>query len=130
MKITKQSRRDAKDLFRSTLVNGVMNEGKVRAVVQKVLEVKPRGYMAILEHFKRLVKLEQDRRAAVIESAVPLAPEQQNAVSSSLQRIYGQGLNYSYQVNPALVGGLRVRVGSDVYDGSVVARLQRLEENF
>jgi F-type H+-transporting ATPase subunit delta len=39
-------------------------------------------------------------------------------------------LNLSFHVNPALVGGLRVKVGSDVYDGSVAARLQKLEESF
>ena len=130
MKITKQARRNAKQLFRSTVVNGLMDEAKVRSAVQKVIQVKPRGYVAILEHFKRLVKLEQDRRAAKVESAVALSPEQQSGVSASLQKIYGSGLNLSFHVNPALVGGLRVRVGSDVYDGSVAARLQRLEESF
>jgi len=130
MKMTKQSRRDAKQLFRSTLVNGVMDEGKVRSVVQKVLEQKPRGYMAILGHFTRLVKLEQDRRAAKVESAMALTPEQQSGVAANLQKLYGNGLNLSFHVNPALVGGLRVRVGSDVYDGSVSARLQQLEESF
>ena len=128
--MTKQSRRDAKQLFRSTLVNGVMDEGRVRSVVQKVLEQKPRGYLAILGHLTRLVKLEQDRRAAKVESAVALTPEQQNGVAANLHRLYGHGLNLSFQVNPALVGGLRVRVGSDVYDGSVAARLQELEESF
>ena len=130
MKITKQSRRDAKNLFRSTFVNGVMDEGKVRAVVQKILELKPRGYVAILEHLKRLIKLEEDRRAAKVESAVQLTPEQQSGVANGLQKIYGNGLNLSFHVNPSLVGGLRVRVGSDVYDGSVAARLRRLEETF
>ena len=128
--MTKQSRRDAKQLFRSALVNGVMDEGRVRSVVQKVLEQKPRGYLAILGHFTRLVKLEQDRRAAKVESAVALTPEQQSGVAANLHRLYGHGLNLSFQVNPALVGGLRVRVGSDVYDGSVAARLQELEESF
>ena len=130
MKITKQSRRDAKQLFRSTLVNGLMDEGRVRSVVQKVIERKPRGYMAILGHFTRLVKLEQDRRAAKVESAVALTPEQQSGVSERLQKLYGNGLNLTFQVNPTLLGGLRVRVGSDVYDGSVAARLQELEESF
>ena len=130
MKITKQSRRDAKEVFRSTFVDGVMDEAKVRAAVQKIMQLKPRGYIAILEHFKRLVKLEQDRRAAKIESAVPLTTEQQSGVSSKLERIYGRGLNLTFEVNPKLVGGLRVRVGSDVYDGSVATRLKQLEESF
>jgi F-type H+-transporting ATPase subunit delta len=130
MKITKQSRREAKELFRSTFVNGVMDEGMVRNAVQKVVQIKPRKYVAILEHFKRLVKLEQDRRAATVESAVALTSEQQSSVAANLQKLYGSGLNLSFDVNPALVGGLRVRVGSDVYDGSVAARLRQLEETF
>lgn len=130
MKITKQARRDAKELFRATFVNGLMDEGKARQAVAQVLEKKPRGYVAILEHFKRLVKLEQDRRSARVESAVALTPEQQGSVRGGLQRLYGNGLNISFEQNAALIGGLRVKVGSDVYDGSVAARLAALEESF
>lgn len=130
MKLGKQTRREAKDLFRSTFVNGVMDEGKIRQMVRRIIEVKPRGYVAILEHFKRLVKLELDRRAARVESAIPLTPEQQRGVSERLQKIYGHGLNISFEQNPGLIGGLRVRVGSDVYNGSVAARLEELEQAF
>lgn len=130
MKISKQARRDAKGLFRAAISNGVMDPAKVRRVVQQVITLKPRGYIAILEHFKRLVKLEEDRRAARVESAVPLSPEQQALVSSNLARLHGQGLNISFQQNSNLIGGLRVKVGSDVYDSSVAARLERLEEAF
>jgi F-type H+-transporting ATPase subunit delta len=130
MKVTKQARRDAKGLFRATIVGDVMDVAKVRRVVSQVLAAKPRGYLAILEHFKRLVKLEEDRRAAKVESAVPLNPEEQALISANLARLYGHGLNISFEENSKLIGGLRVRVGSDVYDGSVAARLDRLEEAF
>jgi F-type H+-transporting ATPase subunit delta len=130
MKAGKQVRREAKELFRSTLVNGLMDEQKVRALVKRVLEVKPRAYIAILDVFKRLIKLEEARRAANVESAVPLSADQQASISANLQRIYGRGLNISFQQNPALIGGLRVRVGSDVYDGSVAGRLNNLSESF
>ncbi|HEV8544375.1 MAG TPA: F0F1 ATP synthase subunit delta [Verrucomicrobiae bacterium] len=130
MKAGKQTRREAKQLFRSTFVNGTMDDAKIRLAVKAIIEKKPRGYVAILEHLKRLVKLEQDRRTARIESAVPLSAEQQAGVTSNLERIYGQGLNLSFEQNPSLLGGLRVRVGSDVYDGTVASRLQELEEAF
>jgi F-type H+-transporting ATPase subunit delta len=130
MKAGKQVRREAKELFRSTLVNGVMDEAKVRTLVQRVLQVKPRGYIPILEALKRLIKLEEARRAANVESAIALSPDQQASVSGNLERIYGRGLHISFQQNPALIGGLRVRVGSDVYDGSVASRLNRLAESF
>jgi F-type H+-transporting ATPase subunit delta len=130
MKISKQARREAKQLFRSCLVNGALQEDRARQVVKRVVELKPRGYVAILNHFHRLVKLELERRTAKVESAVALSPELQANVQAGLTRIYGPGLNISFTQNPALIGGLRLKVGSDVYDGSIQARLASLEQSF
>jgi F-type H+-transporting ATPase subunit delta len=127
MKITKQARRDAKELFRSCLVDGVLDENRARQVLAKVAEARPRGYVGILSHFQRLVKLDLERRTAVVESAAPLTPELQTEVAGQLAWIYGAGLNLSFVQNPALLGGMRVKVGSDVFDGSVRARLAALE---
>ena len=130
MKISKQARRGAKELFRSCVADGVLDENRVRQVVQRVLEAKPRGYLAILAHFERLVRLEIQRRTARVESAVPLPPELRAKVTDGLARTYGPGLNLSFVQNPALIGGLRVQVGSDVYDGSIQARLAALDQSF
>jgi len=130
MKISKQARRDGKELFRSCIVNGVLDEKRVRQIVGKVIQAKPRGYIETLSHFERLLKLEVERRTARVESAVPLTPDIQAEVTSKLGKIYGQGLNVSFSQNPALLGGLRIKVGSDVYDGSVQARLEDLVESF
>jgi F-type H+-transporting ATPase subunit delta len=130
MKISKQSRRDAKALFLSSRTNGVLDENKVRQVVQKVLAGKPRGYMGVLQHFQRLVKLDIDRRTARVESATPLSSAQQNELSGTLSRQYGQGLQISFQHNPSLLGGLRIKVGSDVVDATVQGRLDALAESF
>jgi F-type H+-transporting ATPase subunit delta len=130
MKISKQARRDAKELFRSCQVNGLLDEGRARHAVQLVIDAKPRGYFSVLTHFQRLIKLDLDRRAAKVESATPLAPDLQSRLQAGLSRTYGPGLNLSFAQNPALLGGLRIKVGSDVYDGSVQARLAALEESF
>jgi F-type H+-transporting ATPase subunit delta len=130
VKVTKQARREAKELFRSCLVKGVLDENRVRTAVQKTIELKPRGYVAILSHFQRLVRLELDRRSAKVESATPLAADLQASIQANLSRLYGAGLNISFAQNPALLGGLRIKVGSDVYDGSIQARLAALEQSF
>ena len=130
MKITKQARRGAKQLFRSCLVNGLLDENRVRQVVQQVIAQKPRGYLAILSHFQRLVRLDVARRTAGIESAVQLPENLRTGVQTNLARRYGPGLNVSFAQNPDLIGGLRVQVGSDVYDGSIRARLAALAEGF
>jgi F-type H+-transporting ATPase subunit delta len=130
MKITKQVRRDAKQLFRSCVNNGLLDENRVREAVQLVIAQKPRGYLAILTQLQRLVKLDLARRTAKVESESALSPEQQAAVQGSLSRKYGAGLNVFFAQDPALLGGLRIQVGSDVYDGSVRARLENLRETF
>ncbi len=130
MKISKQSRRDAKRLFRSCQIEGVVDDQRVRGVVQAMLNTKPRGFMGILEHFKRLIKLDLDRRTAVVQSSIPLGAAGQQRVERALLARYGSGLHLSFEVNPGLIGGLRVQIGSDVFDGSVLARLNSLAESF
>ncbi|MBI2946324.1 MAG: F0F1 ATP synthase subunit delta [Verrucomicrobia bacterium] len=128
MKISKQARRDAKELFRSCTVNELLDENRVRQAVQQVIQRKPRGYVGILSHFQRLVKLDVARRTARVESAVALPELLQANVRANLNRLYGAGLNISFSERPSLIGGMRVQVGSDVYDGSVEARLAGLTE--
>ena len=130
MKINKQARREGKELFRSCMLNGVLDENRVRLTVQKTIELKPRGYLATLSHFQRLVKLELERRTARVDSALPLPEDLKANVQAALTRLYGPGLNISYGANAALIGGMRIKVGSDVYDGSIQARLAALQQSF
>lgn len=130
MKISKQAKRDAKHLFGTCKVNGLLNDGRVRQSVQAVISGKPRGYIGVLNHFQRLVKLDLDRRAATVESAVALTPAQQQSLQQSLVTRYGNGLNLTFAVNPALLGGLRIKVGSDLIDGSVQNRIAALADSF
>ena len=130
MKITKQGRHDAKQLFNTCKVGGLLDEARVRRVVGAVIERKPRGYAGILSHFMRLVKLDLERRTVRVESAVPASDALMQSLKSHLAQRYGAGLDVAFAVNPALIGGLRVKVGSDVFDGSVKGRLASLEESF
>ena len=130
MKISKQARQEAKALFRCCRVNDVLDEERVRQAVQALITQKPRGYAAVLSHFHRLIKLELDRRSARVESALPLEPAFQAQLQDQLRRRHGAGLAVRFSPNPLLIGGLRLQVGSDVYDGSIRARLDALAESF
>ena len=130
MKISKRARRDAKQLFRSCVLSGLLDDDRVRQTVQQIIAQKPRGYLAILTHFQRLVKLDVARRAARIESAIQLPENLRTGVQANLARKYGPGLSIFFALNPDLIGGLRVQVGSDVYDGSVRGRLAELADEF
>ena len=129
MKISKQARRDAKELFHSCRVNGLLDEARVRRIVQAVIAQKPRGYVAILSHFQRLLRLDLHRRTARVESPASLTAAQQASIQANLTKRYGAGLICAFGQNPTLIGGLRVQVGSDVFDGSVRARLAGLAES-
>lgn len=130
MKISKQAQRDARQLFRSCSVSGLLDESRVRQVVSLLVAQKPRGYIGILSRLHRLVKLDTERRAANVESATPLGANMQSDLTNRLKSIYGAGVSISFTQNPALLGGLRIQVGSDLYDGSVKMRLEKLEQSF
>ena len=130
MKISKQAQRDARQLFNSCRMNGWLDENRVRQAVALMLARKPRRYLQILSRLHRLVQLDVDRRTARVESAVPLSADLQAGVADRIKKIYGAGVEISFDGNPALIGGLRVKVGSDLYDGSVQGKLERLAESF
>src|SRR5258705_10159884 len=130
MKTIRQFKRDAKHLFRLCLINGSLDEARVRQVVQSVLRSKRRGYLTLATQFERLVKLERLRHTANVESATPLSPDLRENVKASLVRLYGPDMSTSFAEIPTLIGGMRIRVGSDVYDGSVKAGLAALEKSF
>ncbi len=130
MKISKQAQRDARQLFRVCLAGGRLDENRVRQVVALLGDKKPRGYVEILSRLHRLVKLDVAKRTARVENAVATTPVQQTEIQASLEKHYGAGLDIQYFVNPSLIGGLRIQVGSDLYDGSVKTRLEKLQQSF
>lgn len=129
MKINKEIRRFSRELLRASFTDGQLDQGKITPLVQSLIEKKPRHYIAVLENYKRLLRLEVEKRRARIESASELTPEVSSGIVSNLQRKYGQYLTTEFRVNPELLGGLRIHVGSDVWDGTVRNRLQRLEQD-
>jgi len=130
MKGTKQSRRFAKQLFKSCQVNGQLDADRTQKSVQLLIEQKPRGYFGILQHLHRLVKLDEASRTARVESAVALGQAQQQDIQDSLNRLKDGNVTVEFAENPRLIGGMRVKIGDDVFDGSVKTRLTGLSESF
>jgi F-type H+-transporting ATPase subunit delta len=130
MKSNKQSRRGAKQLFKSCQVEGQLAEERVRQAVTLVIEKKPRGYFGILQELQRLVKLDVSSRSARVESAVMLTEAQQQNIRESLGRLKGGEVTVEFTENADLIGGMRVKIGDDVFDGSVKTRLATLSESF
>ncbi|MDF1825487.1 MAG: F0F1 ATP synthase subunit delta [Verrucomicrobiales bacterium] len=130
MKSGKELKRIAKKLFQASLVDGVLDPETVQKVVRKLSDAKPRGYLQVVTAYWRLVRLEIQRNSAVIESAIELDVATKNQVEGDLKKKYGDQVTAEYAIRPELLGGIRIKIGSDVWDGSVKNRIQRLEEKF
>lgn len=130
IKTTKQTMREARQIFRFCLVKGTLDEGRAHQVVQTVLQSRQRGYLILLGYFLRLIKLDCAQHTAKVESADPVPDDLQNNVRADLEGTYGPGLTTRFVLNPGLIGGMRIHVGSDVYDGSVQAGLAELKKRF
>jgi F-type H+-transporting ATPase subunit delta len=123
MKGTRRTIRAARRLYRACLVDGRVDEPRVRAVARRLAGSGRRGSLAVLSSLRRIVKLDRDRHRALVETATSLPEDLRGEVQASLARLYGSGLATSFETSPDLIGGMRIKVGSNVYDGSVRARL-------
>ena len=128
MKINKETRQLSKELLRASFTDGQLDSGRIASLVKSLIEKKPRNYIKVLESYKRLLRLEVEKHTATIESATELAPQAGADLLASLKRKYGSDLAARFVVNKDLLGGMRIRVGSDVWDSSVRNRLHRLQQ--
>jgi F-type H+-transporting ATPase subunit delta len=128
MKIDRASRQIAKKFFLACRnYDGSVDEPKVREAVQHIVDHKPRNYLGILTYLYRLIELAVDENTVRIESAAPL-PDRGESVFAELEQRYGKAARTVYEENPSLLGGLRIRRGNNIWDGSVSGRLSRLQQ--
>ena len=128
MKINKEIRRLSREMLRASFTDGHLDRGKIASLVQSLIARKPRNCVAILQNYRRLLRLEVEKRHARIETASELDQETSSKLVANLKNKYGNDLTTEFVVNPQLLGGMRIRVGSDVWDGTVRNRLERLQQ--
>ena len=130
MKIPREAAATARRAFRMCMDGDRLDEDKLRKVIRKIGASKPRNYQAILHTLARLTRLELARRQVLVESSTPIDDRTRERVERGLRQKYGNDLTFEFGINPELIGGMRIRVGNDVWDGSVKARLARLSNSF
>lgn len=130
MKISKVAAATARRLYGMCQVNGQLDDSRLRDLVSKLIEAQPRDYRAILAAIQRLTRLETARREVLVESAIDLTATEGQRITAGLAKDYGDKLTIRFATNSDLLGGLRIKVGDDVLDGSVKGRLDRLSKAF
>ena len=128
MKINKEIRQLSRQMLRASFTDGQLDRGKIGSLAQSLIAKKPRRFFDILQNYKRLLRLEIEKRHATIESASQLSPQNSSEILAKLKQKYGDDLTAEFRTDPMFLGGMRIRVGSDVWDGTVRNRLQQLQQ--
>jgi F-type H+-transporting ATPase subunit delta len=128
MKINKEIRRLSREMLRASFTDGQLDPGRISSLVDSVIQKKPRRYIDVLRNYTRLLRLELEKRRARIETVNEIDAAMRSELVDNLKKKYGPDLATDFVVNPKLLGGMRIRVGSDVWDGTVRNRLERLEQ--
>jgi F-type H+-transporting ATPase subunit delta len=81
----------------------------------------------ISEAFGKLADQVSNRKVVQVMAARPLTDEQKAAIRSKLERFTRSQIELAIQVDPGVIGGLEIRIGSTVYDGTVRGQLSRLQ---
>lgn len=126
MKVSKASNEFAKRVFRLCSDGGKLSEEKLSKSLSFLNANKPKDYRGVLFALRKLVRLDVDKRTVYVESAKALTSEESARIAASLTQKNGDGLIFNFLTNPELIGGLKVRIGSQVYDGSVQSKINRL----
>jgi F-type H+-transporting ATPase subunit delta len=130
MQVAKQVQRDARQLFRLCRVDGLLDQARARQVIGRLGESNHRHSLALLSAFQRWLRLDQEQHTAEVQSATPLPADLQSTVRFRIEKVYGPAVSIRFTDSPQLIGGLRVKIGSDVYDGSIRSELEALEKRF
>jgi len=130
MKVSKVAASTARRIFTMCATDGRMDEDKLRTAIRKIASSKPRDYRGILTALQRLVRVELARRHVTVQSATELDSATAEQVKSKLISKFGDDLTFEFSVRPELLGGLRIKVGDDVWDSSVDARIKRFAQSF
>jgi F-type H+-transporting ATPase subunit delta len=119
---------------RVTLVRDLL-EGKVRLATGKLVEVALRGFggRSFEASLTRLIELaagKRDREVAYVTVARVLDEADEQRLAAKLSELYGRQVSLKVDVDPTIIGGVSVRVGSDLYDGTILRRLTEARQAF
>ncbi|MCQ0023652.1 F0F1 ATP synthase subunit delta [Streptomyces somaliensis DSM 40738] len=106
------------------LLGGRAHAATERLIVRLVTQPRGRSLEGGLESLSRLAASRRDRMVAVVTSAVPLTDRQKERLGAVLARMYGREMHLNLDVDPAVLGGISVRIGDEVVNGTIASRLE------
>jgi F-type H+-transporting ATPase subunit delta len=89
-----------------------------------------RSFDVSLSRLVELTAAKRDREVAYVTVAKPITDADEQALAAKLSGIYGRQVSLKVDVDPAIIGGVSVRVGADLYDGTILRRLNAAKQAF
>lgn len=126
MAADKQTKLLAKQLFKLSLVHGAVSPEQVTGVLGWVEQHSPRRPVALLKAYHHRIAIELAKSRAEVEHAGPVSDATLRQIETAMSKRYSRPVTASARPNAKLLAGLRVRVGSDVYESSVAGQLATL----
>ncbi len=111
------------------LLEGKVASGTVRLVEQAVLKSRGRRLDRVLETYLRLAAARRDELTALVTVAIPLDDGQEGRLRAALTSIYDKPVSLQTVLDPTVVGGIRIQIGDEVVDGTVLRRLDRVRRD-
>ncbi len=116
----------SRQFFKLSVVEGALSADRVAGVLEYIEKHRPANTLAVLKAYHRLVAAEFARSRAIVEHAGSLRETTLATIAAAMTKKYGRPVTATAQPNPALLAGLRVRVGDDTYESSVAGQLATL----
>ncbi|MFF4662971.1 F0F1 ATP synthase subunit delta [Streptomyces sp. NPDC001282] len=113
----------AKSQLLRSLLGGRTRPATERVITRLVTQPRGRSLEAGLESLSKLAAERRDRMVAVVTSAVPLSDRQKQRLGAALTKIYGRPMHLNLDVDPEVLGGIEVRVGEEIINGTIADRL-------
>ncbi|WP_031050509.1 F0F1 ATP synthase subunit delta [Streptomyces sp. NRRL F-5650] len=120
----RSARAAAKGELLRSLLGGRAQRTTERLVTRLVTAPRGRSLESGLESLSKLAADRRDRMVAVVTSAVPLSDTQKRRLGAALTKVYGRPMHLNLDVDPDVLGGIRVQVGDEVINGSIADRLE------
>jgi F-type H+-transporting ATPase subunit delta len=122
----KKAQQFARQLFKMSVVNGAVSPDRVAGVLQYIEKHKVANPLMVLKAYSRLIASELAKGEAVVEHAGAINATTLSSIAAAMTKKYSRPVTASAKPNPALLAGLRVQVGDDVYESSVASQLAAL----
>jgi F-type H+-transporting ATPase subunit delta len=117
---------EAKAELVRALIGNQAEDVTVRLIEQLVLAPQGRALVAGLGELAAEAAKRRERSVAYVVSAGPLTEQQQERLAATLHRIYARPIALHVEVDPDIQGGLVIKVGDEVIDGSATGRIDEL----